>query len=79
MTARVNSKVLALRLEKDAERKLPGETDDVLVDPHIYEGERCIFCNVNTYDDGIYGPFECITNRPLVQHQTETPTEGKSL
>lgn len=41
-------------------------------DPHVYDGERCIFCNVNCYDDGIYGPFECVKHDGYI-YTTETP------
>lgn len=41
-------------------------------DPHIYDGERCIFCNVNVYDEGMYGPDLCVPREPLL-FSTETP------
>lgn len=39
---------------------------------HIYEGERCVFCNVNTYDDSIYGPFECADREEPFIYTTQT-------
>ena len=39
---------------------------------HIYEGNRCIFCNVSNLDDDIYGPFSCIT-RGQFMYTSETP------
>lgn len=29
------------------------------IDSHTYLGERCVRCNVNIYDAGIYGPADC--------------------
>lgn len=39
---------------------------------HVFDGERCIHCNVNTYDDTIYGPFPCVEREPMT-YTTETP------
>jgi hypothetical protein len=39
---------------------------------HIYSEYRCIFCNVNSLDDEIYGPFGCIERGQYV-YTTETP------
>lgn len=44
-------------------------------DGHVFDGERCIHCNVNVYDDGIYGPFKCTEREPHV-HTTETGAPG---
>ena len=33
---------------------------------HVYDGERCMYCNVNCYDDWCYGPFECVEHGELV-------------
>lgn len=44
---------------------------------HIYEDERCIFCNVNALDDSIYGPFDCIERGQFV-YTSETPGSGLS-
>lgn len=41
-------------------------------DYHVYEGERCLHCNVNVYDDAIYGPFDCVADRPAVAWSTST-------
>lgn len=50
-------------------------------DPHIYDGERCINCNVNCYDDAIYGPFECIAREPFVYTTSswDEPVEKESV
>jgi hypothetical protein len=51
-------------------------------DTHIFDGERCVFCNVNIYDDMIYGPSDCVDHEPI-RFTTETPalaaptTEGE--
>lgn len=37
---------------------------------HIYVGERCIYCGVNTYDSDIYGPVEC--DREPITYTTES-------
>ena len=39
---------------------------------HCYDGERCIHCGVNIYDEGIYGPSPCAPHEP-VTYTTETP------
>lgn len=42
---------------------------------HVYEGERCIYCNVNIYDQWIYGAedeSDCVDREPMV-YTTETP------
>lgn len=44
---------------------------------HVYEGERCIFCNVNVYDNMIYNddapcPVVPGVDRPLYHYTTET-------
>ncbi len=50
----------------------PDDTWDLeLFEGHIYEGERCLFCNVNVYDNMIYGPWQCVPHKPLT-HTTET-------
>lgn len=41
-------------------------------DPHVYDGERCIYCNTNVYDEMIYGPFDCLPDRDPHKHTTET-------
>lgn len=44
---------------------------------HVYEGERCIFCNVNIYDQWIYGAedeSDCVEREPMT-YTSETPTE----
>lgn len=41
---------------------------------HVYDGERCIHCGVNIYDQYIYGPVDesdCIERAPMV-YTTET-------
>lgn len=41
---------------------------------HVFEGERCIYCNVNTYDNDLYSerPEVCpVEHEPLV-YTTET-------
>lgn len=46
---------------------------------HIYEGERCIFCNVNALDDSIYGPFDCIERGQFVYtSETQARPEKES-
>lgn len=32
---------------------------------HVFAGERCIYCDVNVYDDDLYGPFECVEREPI--------------
>lgn len=41
---------------------------------HIFDGERCIYCNVNTYDIGIYpdAPAICPVPREPLNYTTET-------
>ena len=50
----------------------PDQDSSVGYDPHVYDGERCINCTVNVYDDMIYGPFECVPREPM-SYTTETP------
>jgi hypothetical protein len=50
----------------------PDDTSLEAPGRHVYDGERCIFCNTNMYDDGIYGPFPCIEREPFV-YTTSTP------
>lgn len=38
---------------------------------HIYDGGRCIFCNVNDLDESIYGPYLCV-EREAYTFSTET-------
>lgn len=45
-------------------------------DEHIYDGERCIYCNVNTYDDAIYGPFDCVRPETVYKYSTESDSYG---
>ena len=55
------------------ERRELDEGEEFSTDPrHVYIGERCIYCNVNTYDDTIYGPFECVEHEPM-KYTTVTP------
>lgn len=61
----------ALRAELALERDHGYEYDFLVYDPHVYDGERCIFCNVNCYDDGIYGPFDCVQHEGYI-YSTET-------
>jgi hypothetical protein len=61
----------ALRAELALEEGTDFEYEVHLYDPHTYDGERCIFCNVNIYDDGIYGPFECVQREGYI-YTTET-------
>lgn len=43
-------------------------------DTHVYEGERCVYCNSNVYDNMIYGDAGCIPNRaPMVYTGESTP------
>lgn len=48
-----------------------GDEPGYIVDPHVYDGERCVNCNVNVYDDGIYGPFPCVPHEPM-RYSTQT-------
>lgn len=42
---------------------------------HMYDGERCVFCNVNIYDAYLYeDPERCIDREP-VRYSTETKEE----
>jgi hypothetical protein len=43
---------------------------------HVYDGERCVFCNTNIYDEAIYGDTECVEHEP-VKYTTETPVDSK--
>lgn len=48
-----------------------------MVRRHVYEGERCLFCNVNIYDQWIYGAedeSDCADREPM-SYTTETPKE----
>jgi hypothetical protein len=60
-----------------AEEAAPDESWDMseAVEPHIYSGERCEFCNVNIYDNYLYGPFPCTAEREAqtLVYTTETP------
>jgi hypothetical protein len=48
------------------------DSGSVLTDyPHVYDGERCVNCKVNVYDNDIYGPFECKSHEPM-QYTTST-------
>ena len=65
--------------KKEAERTVkeeltssPIEYDLIGDGGHVYDSERCLFCNVNVYDNMIYGPYECTTREPL-HYSTETP------
>lgn len=42
---------------------------------HLYVGERCIYCDVNVYDNDIYGPFDCMWDREPMTYTTETGHE----
>lgn len=56
---------------------IPYDGDPVLHDGgHIFEGERCLYCNTNVYDIGIYpdAPATCPVPRPPLRFSTETPT-----
>lgn len=33
---------------------------------HVFDGGRCIYCNVNDDDDALYGPYECKPHQPGV-------------
>jgi len=40
-----------------------------VVTRHYYEGERCIYCGVNIYDQWIYGAVDesdCVEREPMV-------------
>ena len=41
-------------------------------DHHIYEGERCIYCNSNVYDNMIYGDDGCVPNREMLKYTIES-------
>jgi len=48
-----------------------------MVRRHVYDGERCIHCNVNIYDQWIYGAedeSDCIDREPM-KYTTETSKE----
>ena len=40
--------------------RVEGEGRVVRWDRHVYDGWRCVFCDVNELDESIYGPFECV-------------------
>ena len=40
--------------------RVEGEGCVVRWDRHVYDGWRCVFCDVNELDESIYGPFECV-------------------
>lgn len=46
-------------------------------DHYFFEGERCMYCNVNMYDAMIYDddPEDCPVEREPVKYTTETPAE----
>lgn len=70
-TKRARTRGAALQAELALETDHGFEYDISVYDPHIYDGERCIFCNVNCYDDAIYGPFDCIPREGYL-YTTET-------
>lgn len=63
--------------KRDAKVEIEAETGTdeahrpAEIDPHVYDGERCLHCNVNVYDNMIYGPFEC-TRTTSISYTTET-------
>lgn len=44
---------------------------------HVFDGERCAYCNVNTYDIGIYpdAPEVCPVPHEPMRYTTETPSK----
>lgn len=46
---------------------------------HIFDGERCLFCNTNTYDIGLYpdAPEICPVQREPLRYSTQTPTSDQ--
>lgn len=61
----------ALRAELALETDHSFEYDFLTYDPHVYDGERCIFCDVNCYDEGLYGPRGCVPHDGYI-YSTET-------
>jgi len=43
-----------------------------VVEVHQYDGERCVNCNVNVYDEMMLGPSDCVPHEPM-SYTTETP------
>jgi hypothetical protein len=48
-------------------------------DQHVYESERCVFCNSNVYDNMIYGDDGCIPNRAPMAYSTSTANERVTM
>lgn len=71
-TKRVRTRSAALAAEVALEQGVADAWWEEEPDPHVYDGERCIFCNVNTYDNGIYGPFECVDRAEPLSYSTES-------
>lgn len=59
-----------------AEEALPDESWNLgIIGGHVYDGERCIYCNVNAYDPGSETPCS-VTDREGLTYRTETPGIG---
>ena len=69
---RVHEKIEVQEIVKDETDPTDESWDMSEIGGHVYDGERCLFCGVNIYDDAIYGPFECV-KRPGYIYTTETP------
>lgn len=51
-----------------------------MVQRHVYDGERCIHCGINIYDQWIYGPedeSDCVDREPMT-YTTETGDEPRN-
>lgn len=46
-------------------------------DPHVYVGERCIRCNANAYDVGIYPGLDDCPGKPADNPITYSTTTGE--
>ena len=57
-------------------RKAPAIEGDFGFQAHIYEGNRCLFCNVNDLDESMYGPFDCVV-RGQYAYTSETPNAAE--
>lgn len=59
------------------EEATPDESWNMgIIGSHVYDGERCVFCNVNVYDPGSEEPCP-VTDRKEFVYRTETPQEGR--
>lgn len=60
------------KIQRELALEQGEESGNVLSDyPHVYDGERCVNCNVNVYDNDIYGPYSCVPHKPMI-YTTET-------